>query len=114
MTFPNLRVAIRAVGGRRLTVQVVKQKVVDREAVQDGQELLRATVVLTPMTPRKIAVKPEGQRTWKWWTGTSSVPLELGWFLVPDKDRRKLYEVMESADWGQARVYVYDFAEAPR
>lgn len=110
---PSMRQALRGLG-RRVTVQVVKQKIVDHEAVQDPRDLLRATVVLTPMTPRKIQIKPEGQRQWKWWTGTSTVKLELGWYLRPDKDQKKLYEVMEVADWGQARIYVYDFAEAPR
>ncbi len=110
---PNMRDALRGIG-RRVTCQVIKQKVVDHEAVQGGVELLRATLVLTPMTPRKIAIKPEGQRLWKWWTGTSSVKLALGWFLRVDKDAKKLYEVMEENDWGQARVYLYDFAEAPR
>lgn len=110
---PNMRDAMRGLG-RRVTVQVIKQKVVDREAVQDPRDILRATIVLTPMTPRKIIIKPEGQRSWKWWTGTSSVKLETGWYLRPDKDKKKLYEVMEVADWGQARAYVYDFAEAPR
>lgn len=110
---PSMRQALKGLT-RRVAFQVIKQKVVDGEAVQDPRDLLRASVVLTPMTPRKIMIKPEGQRTWKWWTGTSTVKLELGWFLRPDHDKKKLYEVMEVADWGQARIYVYDFAEAPR
>lgn len=108
-----MRAPLRGIG-RRVSVQVIKQKVVDGEAVQAGVELERASIVLTPMTPRKIAIKPEGQRTWKWWTGTSTLKLELGWYLKPDRDLKKLYEVMEVSDWGQARVFLYDFAEAPR
>lgn len=110
---PNMRDALRGIG-RRVTVQVIKQRVVDHEAVQDPIDLMRATIVLVPMPARKIAIKPEGQRTWKWWEGTSTARLELGWFLRPDKDKKKLYEVMEDADWGQARVYAYQFAESPR
>ena len=110
---PNMRDALRGMG-RRVTVQVVKQKIVDHEAVQQGKSLERATVVLTPMPSRKISIKPEGQRLWKWWTCTSNVQLRLGWYLKADNDERKLYEVMEEEDWGQARVYVYGVAEAPR
>ncbi|MES2155470.1 MAG: hypothetical protein V4510_10080 [bacterium] len=110
---PNMRQALRGLG-RRVSVQVIKQKVVDFEAVQDHRDLLRASVVLLPMPARKLMVKPEGQRSWKWWEGTSSVRLELGWFLRVDKDRRKVYEVMEVSDLSQARIYAYQFAEAPR
>lgn len=109
---PNMRDATRGMG-RRLSCQVIKQEVVDREAVQAGVKILRATVVMTPMDARKIAIKPEGQRSWQWWTGTSTTRLELGWRLKADKDGRT-YEVMAENDWGDARVYLYDFAEAPK
>lgn len=111
---PDLRQGVRSVGGRRITAQVVRQVVVDGEAEQQGQSLLRATVVLTPMDPREIAIKPEGQRLWKWWHAASAAKLELGWYLLPDHDRLKKYEVMDLHDWGQARMYEYDFAETPR
>ncbi len=108
-----MRDAIRGIG-RRVSVQVIKQKVVDHEAVQQGINLERVTIVLVPMPARNIVIKPEGQRKWKWWSGTSPVKLEVGWYLKPDKDTRKLYEVMEEEDFGQARVYIYGLAEAPR
>lgn len=110
---PNMRDGLRGFG-RRISVQVIKQQVVDREAKQTHIDLMRASIVITPMPARKIAVKPEGQRHWKWWSGISSVKLELGWFLKPDRDGKKLYEVMEDEDWGQARIYAYGFAETPR
>jgi hypothetical protein len=113
MPMPNMRDVLRGIG-RRVTVQVIKQKTVDHEAVQQGVALSRLSVVLTPMPARKIAIKPEGQRKWKWWTCTSSAQLRLGWFLKADKDERRLYEVMEEEDWGQARVFTYGVAEAPR
>lgn len=110
---PNMRDALRGLT-RRITVQVIKQKIVDAEAVQDPRDLLRASIVLMPLSARKIAIKPEGQRIWKWWEGTSSVKLEVGWYLKPDKDGKKLYEVMADSDLSQARVYAYEFAESPR
>lgn len=110
---PNMRAALRGMG-RRITVQVIKQVVEDREAVQQPVDIKRCSIVLVPMPERKLLVKPEGQRSWKWWEGTSTEKLEIGWFLRPDKDGKKLYEVMEESDWGQARIYAYQFAEAPR
>lgn len=112
---PSMRDALRGMT-RRVTAQVIKQQVVDFEAVQTPRDLIRASLVLMPMPARKILIKPEGQRTWKWWEGTSTIPLELGWFLKIDKDRKvkRLYEVMEESDLSQARVYAYQFAEAPR
>lgn len=110
---PNMRQALKGLG-RRLSYQVIKQQVVDREAVQTSTKVMRASVVLTPMKPQAIAIKPEGQRTWKWWSGISATKLEVGWMLKPDGDGKRVYEVMEVADWSQARIYSYEFAEAPR
>ena len=114
---PNMSQAVRSIGGRRVTCQVVTQTVVDFKAVQAAQSLQRATFVLTPMDPRKIAIKPEGQRTWKWWSAIGTgrqAKLELGWFLLPDRDGRIKYEVMTDADWSQASIYKYDFVETFR
>ena len=110
---PHMKQGLRGLG-RRITCQVIKQRVVDHEAVQAGVDMLRATVLMVPMPARKIAFKPEGQRTWKWWSGTSSTRLELGWYLKAANDGKRLYEVISQEDWSQARVYNYDFAEAPR
>ncbi len=111
---PKLPQAIRQAGGRRVSGQVVRQEIVDHEAVASGRRILRATVLLTPMNPRKIAIKPEGQREWKWWTATSVSRLELGWRVLPDADDHIQYEVMTQADWSQAGFYAYDFVEKPR
>jgi hypothetical protein len=110
---PKMRQALKGLG-RRVSCQVIKKKVLDHEAVQQGIALQRASILLSPMPARKIAVKPEGQRTWKWWSGISRTQLELGCFLKPDKDSRKLYEVMDSEDWSQAGIFNYGLAEAPR
>ena len=110
---PNMRDATRGLG-RRVTVQVIRQVVEDHESVQKPVDLKRITIVLVPMPSKKIEIKPEGQRIWKWWMGTTTSKLELGSFLKIDKDKGKLYEVMEADDWGQARVFNYHLAESPR
>lgn len=111
---PNMTAALRAVGARRISGQVVRQVVVDGEAQQQGQSLLRASAVLVPLTARQIAIKPEGQRRWKWWRATSTTNLSLGWYILPDRDKFLKYEVMSLEDYSQARVFVYDFVETPR
>lgn len=110
---PNMRDAIRGFG-RRVTGQVIKQKIEDHEAVQAGVDKLRATLVMVPLPAQKIAIKPEGQRKWKWWQATSATMLEVGWYVKPDRDGKRLFEVMEHEDFSQARVHNYQLAEAPR
>lgn len=110
---PNMREALRGLT-KRTGVQIIKQKLVDGEAVQQGQELERASIVMVPMPARKISIKPEGQRTWKWWDCTSTVKLELGWNLKDDRDPSRVFEVMELSDWSQAGVYAYELAENPQ
>jgi hypothetical protein len=110
---PNLRQALKGIG-RRVSVQIIKQQVVDFEAVQTGIDTERATLVMVPSPARKIAIKPEGQRKWKWWEVRTGTRLELGWYLKADRDSGKLYEVMEDESIPQTRVYAYQLAEAPR
>lgn len=112
---PDLRAPVRALGPRRITGQVVKQEPVGNGRVaQAGQSLLRASFLLTRLDPREIDIKPEGERHWKWWRATGFEPLQLGWFILPDNDKRIKYRVMSDYSLGQARVFVYDFVEAPR
>lgn len=110
---PNMRQPIKGLG-RRITCQVIKEKIVDRESVIEPRDILRTSIVMYPMPERKLLIKPEGQRDWKWWEGVSSKKLKLGWFIRPDKDKKKLYEVMSDSDFRQARFFAYQFAEAPR
>lgn len=113
MPMPMMREALRGFG-KRVSIQILKQKLEDGEAVQQGQELARASVVMVPMPARKIMIKPEGQRTWKWWDATSTVSLELGWILKDDKDPKRVFEVMALSDWSQAGVFAYELAEKPQ
>lgn len=109
---PNMAEGLRGFT-RRTKVQVVKQKVQDHESVEAGVELEEISIVLTPMPPQRIAIKPEGQRHWKWWSGTSKTKLELGWMLR-DPRGGKVFEVLEESDWRQAGFYSYGLAEAPK
>lgn len=109
---PNMAEGLRGLT-RRTKIQVIKQKVVDHEAVEAGVDLEEISIVLTPTPAQKIAIKPEGQRAWKWWTGSTTAKLDLGWMLRDPKDGR-LFEVMEKSDWGQAGFFVYELTEAPK
>lgn len=109
---PKMRDALRGMT-RRVTVQVIEQKVIDREAVQEPVDALRGSMVLTPMPARKIVIKPEGQRTWKWWDAVTNLKFKLGSFVKVDR-YSQLFEVMELEDWSQAGIFKYQFAETPR
>lgn len=113
MPMPSMRDALRGMG-RRVTVQVIKQQVVDHEAVQAPRDLMRVTMVLAPMPAQKLAIKPEGQRKWRWWQGHSTAKLEVGWYIKLDRDGGVIYEVLERENWRQAGIYNYQLAESPR
>ena len=50
-----------------VTLQLVTQTIVDYEAVETAAGAVAFQGVLQPMPAQKLLVKPEGQRTWKWW-----------------------------------------------
>ena len=114
---PDLRAPLRALGGRRVTGQiVVPTPGANGRVVQAAQALVRVTLVLTPMDPREIALLPEGQREWRYWTatGTSTVPLQLDWNVLPDNAPLIQYEVVSVAPWDQARIRTYGLVERRR
>ena len=115
---PDMRAGVRISGGRRVSAQILLPEIVDNKVQQNPQRVIRGSFLLTPMSPRKIAIKPEGQREWKWLeasaTAGDNTLLPLGTFVLPDNDDSIRYEVMAQNDWRQARVATYEFVERPR
>jgi hypothetical protein len=66
---------------------------------------------LQPMPERKVLLKPEGERLWKWWELLSKqyIPLDS---VVKDR-QSKSYRVMDVKDWHQAGYYWYQLTEGP-
>lgn len=69
------------------------------------------TGMLVPVPPQKVAIKPEGQRTWKWWALFSRKRLSVD-DLILDRDLRR-YRVKSVADWSKAGYYEYEMVEGP-
>jgi hypothetical protein len=62
-----------------------------------------------PMSPRKLMIKPEGQRKFKWWELFTDLEMAVDTII---KDRNGLqYRVMASSDWSQAGFYQYQLIE---
>lgn len=88
----------------RVTKAVANHEVIETLASAEAFEGLFA-----PMPAHKLMVKPEGQRSFKWWTLTTPKTLALD-DIVQDHDGRQ-FRVMAVADWGQAGFFVYDLTE---
>lgn len=97
---------------KRVAVQVIRRDVVDNESRETILELPSISMMLVPMPAQKIAIKPEGERKWKWWDCLSSTELQLGWYVKTLNDGKK-FEVMEKSDWSQAGFFGYQLLEAP-
>lgn len=65
--------------------------------------------VFEPMPTQKLLIKPEGQRTWKWWTLWTTKRLFLDDVIV---DRGSAgFRVMGVKDWGNSDYFEYDLTE---
>jgi hypothetical protein len=65
--------------------------------------------VLQPLTPQRLAIKPEGMRNWKWWTLWTNIALSNGDFVVDDENRS--FMVMSVSDWRKAGFIEYEVTE---
>jgi len=106
----DMRQALRGLG-RPAAYRIVEKSVADHEIIDTTVTTRMIDLVLHPMDARKIAIKPEGERTWKWLDGWTSEKLELGWTLFSEEGAR--YRIMGSTDWSQAGFYHYEMTERP-
>lgn len=54
----------------------IKKQTVDFQTVE-VEKPLRAFGVVQPLSATALAIKPEGQRAWKWWSISATPDLEL-------------------------------------
>lgn len=90
---------------------LVQKTVDDHELVESSKVKppLFFQGVLEPLSPQRLLIKPEGQRTWKWWTLLTDLQLQLD-DQVKDQ-MGKLYRVVTLRDWSQAGYYEYEILE---
>lgn len=92
---------------------IIRKEAVDGEVVETKADIEYFQGVLQPLPPRKLLIKPEGQRTWKWWTLWTEQALALD-NQIKDENG-VLFRVLAVSDWRRAGGYFeYDLAEAPQ
>ena len=106
--FPQMAGALRGLT-TQLPFQVIEHEIQDHEVVERTAGTRLIEIMITPLQPREIAAKAEGERAWKWLKGVSAAPLQLGWTLIDPRGLR--YRVMAVEDWSQSGFYNYHLAQ---
>lgn len=80
------------------------------DTVESAKAISYFQASLQPLHPRKLLVKPEGERRWKWFSVWTSTDLETGTYV---KDAQGLiYKVMAKSDWSQAAFHEYEVIQS--
>lgn len=109
MSFPSMRGVLKGFS-KPVELTVVKKTLVDFDVAETAVATMKVVGLLVPASPRKVLMKPEGQRTWKWLDFYTEKALTLDW-VMRDKDGRE-YRIMGVSDWSIAGFYQYDLAES--
>lgn len=91
---------------------VIKKSAKDFQASESKSDVAWLHGVFLPIPPRKLIMKPEGERKWKWWTLYSVQKLGVDW-VVKDLDNKE-YRVMSDSDWGGSGFFEYELVEQPK
>ena len=94
---------------RQVKLEVIKKVVSDFDVKETVVVEQAFWAILTPMVTQKLLLKPEGQRSWKYWSMWSKTDLKLDWMLRDEQCKE--YRVMEKTDWRQAGFFEYELAE---
>ena len=93
-----------------LTFDLVTKVVVDYE-VQEGIQTITTQGVRQPMSAQQLAIRPEGQRAWKWETihCLPDVKLKVDDIIIFDGVK---YRVMERWNWAEYGYLEYHICQA--
>jgi len=95
---------------QKLTFNLVTKALVDYE-VQEVLVPITTQGVRQPMSAQELAIKPEGQRGWKWETihCLPDVKLNLDDIIIFDNTK---YRVMQKWDWSEYGYIQYEICQA--
>lgn len=110
MTFPNMDAAFWN-WTRPSDLQLVTTVVANYETTEMPTVTVPFQGVLEPIHPRKLMVKPENQRRWKWWDLWTTKLLELNNIIIDGENKQ--YRVMSVIDWSNGRYRQYELVQDP-
>lgn len=92
---------------------VIRKEAVDGEVVETKADIDYFQGALQPLPARKLLIKPEGQRSWNWWSMWTERKLKLD-DEVEDAEGLR-YRVMSMSNWNPNGGYFeYDLAQEPK
>ena len=97
--------------GEPFQYAVIRKAATDFQVTESKTDVEWADGVLLPIPPRKLVMKPEGERNWKWWTLYSAQQLSNDW-IVKDLEGKE-FRVVSTSDWKAAGYFEYEIVETP-
>jgi len=94
--------------GQYLTFNKITKTIVDYQVVETPFERSFEGMLLT-QTPQQLSIKPEGQRTWMWWTLVTDELLTLD-DIIKDEHNTE-YRLMTKSNFAIAGFYSYEIVE---
>lgn len=91
--------------------KLVTTTVADFEVSESELASITFDGVLQPIPERKLLVKPEGQRNWKWWFLWTTFSLKNDQII--EDDSGKQYRVMQQEDWRNGGHQQYQLVQDP-
>lgn len=88
------------------------------KSVQDNFDVVESAAAvgyflgsLQPIDARRLLVKPEGWRKWKWFSLWTTQEIAVGDFVRDSSGLQ--YRVMAKSDWSQAAYQEYQIIQSP-
>jgi hypothetical protein len=97
--------------GDEIAFRVIKKTPNDFEVAETVATEIHFNAVIQPMPVQQLLIKPEGQRSWKWWHLWTTQCLDLD-NIVQDQDGLQ-FRVMSRADWRGANYISYELVQWP-